>query len=196
MEEVWKDIHGYENVYQVSSLGNIRSLFFNWHSKSKSMCRTKTMKQYIDSSGYCVVNLYNGKGQRKRTLVHRLVAEAFIPNADNKPFVDHIDTNQINNKVDNLRWVTAKENSNNPKTKVNHKRACKNCRVPSYGLVKAHLACCKPVLMVDKKEGIILRTFQSVTEAALKMGLNIQAISNTCNGRQRTSGGFIWKYKQ
>lgn len=105
LEEVWEDIPGWEGKYQVSNLARVRSIFRY----------RKILSQYIDKWGYYEVNLYcDNKTTHKK--VHRLVAEAFIDNPDNKPCVDHIDTNKLNNLPDNLRWCTYKENANNPLT--------------------------------------------------------------------------------
>jgi hypothetical protein len=97
MEEIYKVIKGFEN-YSVSNLGNVRN--------DK---KDKILKQSLTKTGYKKVNLNNGKTIR----VHRLVAEAFIPNPDNKPCVDHIDNNRTNNNVNNLRFVSYQENNFN-----------------------------------------------------------------------------------
>ena len=105
MEEIWKDIKGYEGIYQVSNFGNVR--------------RVKMLKQYYDESkGYNVVCL-SKNGNSKVVKVHQLVAKAFIPNPDNKSCIDHINTDRTDNRVENLRWVSIKENMNNPLT-INH----------------------------------------------------------------------------
>ena len=110
MSEEWRDIKGYEGLYQVSNLGRVKSLRYN-HSENK-----KILKGFLSKKGYHRVSFYKD-GVRKDYSVHRLVAEAFIPNIDNKPCIDHIDTNKLNNKVDNLRWCTNKENNWNELTR-------------------------------------------------------------------------------
>ena len=108
--EIWKDIKKFEGIYQVSNLGNIKSLNNN---KTK---KEKILKLNKDKKGYLYVDLYKNN-KSKRFVVHRLVAEAFIPNPENKPCIDHINTIRDDNRVENLRWVTYKENCNNPLTR-------------------------------------------------------------------------------
>ena len=104
--EIWKDVQGYEGLYQVSNLGRVKGLK---RSKIRKLCN--------DRGGYLCVSLKK-QGKAKNFKVHRLVAVAFIPNPENKPEVDHINAIKTDNNINNLRWVTAKENMNNPLTKV------------------------------------------------------------------------------
>ena len=105
MKEIWKDVVGYEGLYKVSNLGNVFSIpRQGTHSKEKYF-----LKKNKDRKGYLHVTLFK-KCKSFNTGVHRLVAEAFIPNPKNKPQVNHIDGNKENNCVNNLEWVTNEEN--------------------------------------------------------------------------------------
>lgn len=111
MSEEWRDIIGYEGLYQVSSYGNTRSLERLETTKDgrKRIRPAQTISQYLHYKGYKRVTLCKD-GIRKAYLVHRLVAEAFIPNPDNKPQINHIDEDKTNNAITNLEWVTNDEN--------------------------------------------------------------------------------------
>ena len=125
MEEIWKDIEGYEGLYQISSLGRVRS--FTKKNNGKILKFTKT------NSGYYQICLHKNK-ELKNFYIHRLVAIHFIPNPDNKLCVDHIDTNKLNNCVSNLKWVTHKENNNNKLTKEHMKENHWDCKKENHPL--------------------------------------------------------------
>lgn len=118
---LWKRVKGYEALYLVSTKGEVKSLRKN-----------KKLKLLNMSNGYLKVCLYKDN-KMSNILVHRLVAEAFIPNPENKPLVDHINTNRKDNNVKNLRWVTNKENSNNPLSIENNRKAQSGENHPFYG---------------------------------------------------------------
>ena len=105
MEEIWKDIKGYEGLYQVSNLGRVKSLERMMKNRK---CEEIIKVPSLGGKGYYRLPLCNN-GINKYYFVHRLVAEAFKPNKENKPTVDHIDRNKTNNCVSNLRWATYKE---------------------------------------------------------------------------------------
>jgi hypothetical protein len=114
MKEVWKDIKGYEGLYQISNLGIVKSLVRKVVSvkKKKHMRTTKEriLTNVINAQGYYMINL-NINGTSKTCKIHRLVAKTFIPNPDNKCCINHIDGDKLNNEVINLEWVTHQENS-------------------------------------------------------------------------------------
>lgn len=114
MSEIWKDVLGYEGIYEVSNLGRIRThknktTYTNLHKKR--YWKQRILKEKSPKSRDVRVSLWKN-GKSKDFLVHRLVAEAFIPNDDNKPCINHIDGNPKNNNVQNLEWNTYKENQN------------------------------------------------------------------------------------
>lgn len=106
--EIWKDVVGYEGLYQVSNLGRVKRIK---HTTKKLFFSERIVNQYVNMNGYMMAPL-SKDGKDKHKAVHRLVAQAFIPNPDNLPFVNHKDENPLNNHVDNLEWCTAKYNSN------------------------------------------------------------------------------------
>lgn len=115
MKEEWRDIKGYEGLYQVSNLGRVRSLprevayIRVRNNKAQNIISHhsgRIMSSPINGEGYAQVPITRGNNMR----VHRLVAETFIPNPENKPFINHIDGNKANNRVDNLEWCTNSEN--------------------------------------------------------------------------------------
>ena len=173
--EIWKDIEGYQGIYQVSSLGKVKSLNFN-HAKKE-----KILKPFSNKDGYLRVNLCK-EGKSKQYLVHRLVAKVFIPNPENKPEVNHKDEDKTNNKVENLEWMTCKENSNHgtrnermAKSLQNHKQTSK----PIYGI------------NIKTNERI---EFPSTAEAE-RNGFNHSHIVDCLKGRLKTHKGYKWFYK-
>lgn len=114
MIEVWKDVVGYEEYYQVSNLGNIKSKDRRVPTRGgvrTALRKGKILTQIPKRNNYMVVSLTRNVGDKKQPLVHRIVASAFLPNPENRPQVNHIDGNKANNKVSNLEWCTALENT-------------------------------------------------------------------------------------
>ena len=132
MEE-WKPIENYEGLYEVSNMGRVRSLdreIINRNGK-KVHLKGKILKLQLNNSGYLFVGL--NKHNKKYFYVHILVAKSFIPNLENKQFIDHINTNKTDNRAENLRWVTREENMNNPLTKKKMSEINSGENNPMYG---------------------------------------------------------------
>ena len=121
MNEVWKDVVGYEGLYQVSNLGRVKSLNY------KRTGKEKLLEPILLNTGYLIVNLCNNNTQKTFT-VHRLVTQAFIENPTGRPCIDHINTIKTDNRACNLRWVTYKENNDNSLTKERHRISCIEAR--------------------------------------------------------------------
>ena len=118
MEEIWKDVVGYEGLYQVSSLGRVKSLERLVKNDNKGgfrLIKEKILSLCSSGRQYYYVSLRKNS-LPKKVYVHRLVAEVFLPNPENKPCVDHLNTDKFDNRVENLKWCTCKENTHNPLT--------------------------------------------------------------------------------
>lgn len=172
MNEEWRDVGGYEGLYQVSNLGRVKSL-----EKMRGAFPQKEMiKKQFYSNGYLRCQLHKN-GKSRKIFVHRLVAEAFIPNPNNKPQVDHIDRNRSNNNIQNLRWCTAKENvlfegtRNIRKQTLN--RVHNDCIIQEKRLRKV----CKKVVQEDLN-GKTIRIWSSLAEIKRELGKDV---SNQCN---------------
>lgn len=184
MQEEWRDVIGYEGLYQVSNLGRVRSLdrYACCKNNSQRLIKGRVLAFDYDKDGYPRVCLSNN-GKHITVQVHRLVAQAFLPNPDNLPCINHKDECITNNRVDNLEWCTYKYNNNygTHMEKINKNR--------TDGLFKA-----KKVGMYSL-EGKLLNTFKSVTAAAKYLNKSYNAnISSACRGNTHTAYGYIWKY--
>lgn len=186
--EIWKDIKGYEGHYQVSNLGNVRSLFFGGIDNHKSY-RVKNLKLIRNSCGYHVVTLFNN-GNGVQVLVHRLVADAFIPNEQCLPVVDHINTITTDNRVENLRWVTVKGNVNNPiSAKRRYEAVCKVTK-GKFGVESLkHRGVAQ-----FTKEGRFVKFWGCMSDAWRFYGLDSGSLTKVCLGKRKTAGGFVWRY--
>lgn len=175
MEEIWKDIKDYPN-YMVSSMGRVKSL---GNDKTR---KEKILKPVKNNYGYLNVVLHNN-GKRKMITIHRLVAEAFIENLDGKPIIDHINTIRDDNRVENLRYCTYKENSNNLETKNNLRKALKGINSIS-------------ILQLNKETGEVIREWSSAIDAQKEYGIANGNIGKCCKGKLKSTGGYKWRYKE
>ena len=156
-----KEIKGYEGLYSITSCGKV------WSHK-----RQKFLKPFDNGCGYLMVCLCNGNGQPKKYRIHRLVAEAYIPNPEGKPLINHKDEfNKHNNSVNNLEWATAKEN-------VNYGTAIERGSVKLFTKIRCI------------ETGIV---YKSQKAAARDLGICAQSIHHCIKGRQKTAGGYHWE---
>ena len=178
IEEIWKDIEGYEGLYKVSNLGRVKS--FSNRYQSKFMRNNGGIMKLKNSQGYCLVVLYSSNHSRKTFMVHRLVAVAFVKNdsPQEKTFVNHKDENGTNNRFDNLEWCTHKYNINYG-TRSKRSAIRQSKKVAKYSL-----------------DGELLKVYDSLHEASVDANTGWGHISQVCKGKRRKAGGFIWKYAQ
>ena len=172
MQEIWKDIKGYQGLYQVSNLGRI-----------KSIKRNIFLKAHTNSKGYLVVSL--SKNNSLSTYrIHRLVAETFIPNLENKPQVNHINGIKSDNRIDNLEWCTNSENQ---------KHAFKN------GLQKSVVGNSNPnskEILQFSLSGQLIKKWDSLYDIYNTLGISRSSIWRCCTGKYKKSHNFIWKYNK
>lgn len=194
-DEIWKDIPEYEGLYQVSNYGRVRSIDRNiYRNGGCAAIKGKMLVLRKKNSGYMQVNLWkDNKGSN--FYIHRLVAQSFIPNPENKPEVDHIDTNVGNNHVNNLRWVTSRENHLNP---ITYKKSCLffNKYKPNKGKFGFDNPTSKTVLQFDINDNFI-KEWGSTREIERELGIKPCCISAVALGirKRKTAGGYKWKYK-
>lgn len=180
MEE-WKDIKGYEGLYQLSNYGRVKSLL-----------KEIIMKPQLRCNYYRVRLIKEGVG--KNHSVNRLVADAFIDNPDSKPEVGHYDCDTHNNKVNNLYWCTHKENLNNPITLKRYSKHSKGHKKTEETIEKIKKSLYKSILQFDLKGNLIAK-YDSAKEASKITNSNYVSICQCCTGRNKTANGYIWKYE-
>ena len=174
-QEIWKDIDGYENLYQVSTLGKIKNK------------RTNKLLHPHQYGLYFVIGLIKDHNY-KLFLVHRLVGKAFIPNPLNKREINHIDGNKLNNNVSNLEWATRKENAQHS-IKIGLQTKEHLAKAVSSMIAKTR----KPILQI--KDGKVVKEYKSARQASRMNNFCISAICDCANGKYKSMYGYEWRYK-
>ena len=195
--EIWKDIEGYEGLYQVSNMGRVKSLKrkvnANIINNVSRTVRSRILKQSINCDGYLRIALHR-EMTSKNFPVHRLVAKAFIPNPNNKPTIDHINTVRTDNRVCNLRWATPKEQFS--ENEISRERIKEVNRLIGKRTIKF-------AIEASKKRVRCLTTseeFNSIREAAKKYKIQFKNITACCRGKRKSCGKLpdgtklTWEY--
>ena len=158
-KEEWRDIKGFERLYQVSNLGNVRRIIGK---------KERIVKQSPNNQGYLRLTLCKNNVKYSKR-VHRLVAEAFLPNPDNLPEVNHKDECKTNNRADNLEWCTAQYNHDYSQS--------------------------IPIIQYSK-DGVFIKVWKSMREAARELNIQQGHIGRCCKNLYgfKTAGGYIWRY--
>lgn len=170
--------------YYITNTGDVYSRKVTYNPNG----RIKKLKPCVVSSGYLGIDLsVNNKKQTK--LVHRLVAEAFIPNPENKPQVNHINGNKADNRVENLEWCTRSENQK-------HKYRVLGAKAPRGNMGKRGKLCSFSKIIQQIKNGEVVAEFYGSCEAERQTGINHGNITMCCNNKRKTTGGYQWKYKE
>lgn len=166
--EIWKDINGFEGLYQVSNYGNVRSMY---QSVQRILKLEKMRKGYLRTS------LHHGE-KRARILVHRLVAQTFIPNPQNLPCINHKDENKANNRVDNLEWCTNEYNCN-------------------YGTrnLRTGLSRRKPIIVIEKETEDVFMEHNSLVDAAFYWGVSVDQIIYYCRTKRKPRNNILKRFK-
>ena len=191
--EIWKDIEGFEGLYQVSNMGRVKSLErIKWNGRDYCKIPERIRKPQNNGNGYLYVMLWkDGKG--KKYLVHRLVASVFCENPHGYTEVNHLDECKTNNCADNLEWCSRQYNlTYNGRAKKVGKKAGEKLRgrKQSEECIKKRS---KPVYSINKVSGLITY-WNSAKEASRALGINYGNISTCCKGKRNSAGGFYWMF--
>ena len=182
-EEIWRDIKNYEGLYQVSNWGRVKTI------------KTQKIRKLVSNhKGYLLVKLCKN-GISVGFSVHRLVAEAFIPNPDNLPQVNHINENKTDNRVENLEWCT---------NEYNHNYGTRNERARLKKIGNPKMKTClgkfgkdhhssKSIIQFTLDDELV-RKWDSASDAHRCIGVNYKNISSCCNGQRLSAGGFKWEF--
>lgn len=193
-EEMWRDIKDYEDRYQVSDKGRVRSKGF--YTRHGRYYPPKIKEMPISSNGYIRVTLWRD-GIGKTYSLHRIIADAFIPNPDNKPCIDHINAIKTDNRIENLRWVSFKENTNNPLCLQRMSEQGKIAQNRPDTQIKKRLNAQNKAVFQFTINGEFVAGFRSIQYAEDCTGIpagNIHRAAN--NNLRQIAGGYLWSFSK
>ena len=185
--EIWKDVPGYEGEYMVSNYGKV--LFVGRYIARNTGALTCTEPHLLtwrtNKDGYAQVDLWKSN-KSKRMYVHRLVAISFLDNPNNYPCIDHIDTDKLNNYIQNLRWCNHSMNNSNPLTREHFNKTCISLRVMGRWIQREVIG----INIIDRDD---IRAYTTISESK-KDGFNPSQVSACCLGKRKTHKGFEFHY--
>lgn len=179
MQEVWKDIEGYEGLYQISNCGRVKSLNYRRHGYPQILVPKE------NNSGRLWIELARDR-EKRCFLIHRLVAQAFIPNPNGYAEINHKDENPHNNVADNLEWCNRQYNVSYYYQR--HPNGPTKCCSERYGNRK------KLPIEQRSADGVVVRIWKNSREIFLETGMSDWSISECCRGNRNTAYGYYWQY--
>lgn len=182
MQETWKDVAGFEGIYEVSNRGAVRSV--DRITRCGKRASGKILSAKGNNRGYVQLHLYKG-GECHMKLLHRVVAEAFIENPENLPQINHKDENKHNNHADNLEWCS---NLYNRRYGTGYKRSCDKHDYKKIADMK------KKTVIQKTLSGETIAIWNGVISIQSGLGINEGSIRACCYGKYKQAGGFVWEY--